>query len=155
MPNTWTLKPRCVQRSDCNSDRDAPAMLRSAIDHQNRALADAPNDQDAKTHLMEHYAQLLRCQVRQQQWRSAKVTAEAYRQVADGDAQRLLAVASDLAEATKLTPQGRQRERSVSAVALALASARDAGLKLEPSILDREPFLALAEEPRLRKVVRP
>ena len=128
-------------------DREVHALLQSAISHQRTALLQAPENGEAKSHLLQHYSHLLRCQIRSGQWRAAEVTSADYQAAAAGNPQELMKVAIDLAEAAKRTPQGRQRDRSISAAAAALGSARDAGLKLEPSLLTREPFLALARTP--------
>ncbi len=136
-------------------DREANALLQSAISQQKTALLHAPEDTQTRSHLLQHYSHLLRCQIRVGQYHAAEVTSAAYRKTADGKPQELMRVAIDLAEATQRIPSGQQRERSVSATAAALGSARDAGLKLDPSLLKREPFLALTHEPRLRKVLQP
>ena len=131
----------------------AEATLMKAIDHQKSALNSISVAPQAKKYLQEHYSTLLRWQTRDQRWNEFAVTSIEYRKAAEDDPQALLHVATDLAEATKWSPAGSVRQRSIETIAGTLAQAKAAGATLPSSLLESEPFRFLQIESKIQNVV--
>jgi len=133
----------------------AATAFQSAIEHQERALTLEPESQQFNQYLLQHYSNLLQLQVRDRRWTEAVETSRQYRDAATKQPSQLLAVAEDLAVASKLAPAGLRRDRVVSDMAATLLAAREAGLDIDSSLLLREPFRSFAHVRSLRKAVQP
>tara|TARA_R110002049_G_scaffold72490_7_gene187524 strand:- start:90241 stop:93156 length:2916 start_codon:yes stop_codon:yes gene_type:complete len=82
----------------------AEAALLAAIADQRSVLRKCPDMRDARSCLHRHYADLLRCQIRNQRWDAIRSTAEAY-QASAGDDERLLNQFNrDIEQANQLVP---------------------------------------------------
>ena len=127
----------------------------SAIEHQRSAVSVDQESRPFLQNLLQHYSNLLRLQIRGQQWRDAEMTAKDYRNAASRQPVQLLAVAEDIAKLSQLAPAGVRQDRVVSDSAATLVAAREAGMKLDASLLLREPFRAIAHVPSLRKAMQP
>ena len=84
---------------------DAEALLQSAIEQQRAALAAAGTSRESKAFLLNHYSDLLRCQIHVHHWDAIEKTSVAYRDAAGDDDQFIDQVARDLAEVEKLNPR--------------------------------------------------
>lgn len=127
----------------------------SAIEHQQAAITFEPQSRHFNQYLLQHYSNLLQLQVRDRRWADAVQTSRQYREAAQRHPAQLLAVAEDLAAASKLAPAGQRRNRVISDLAATLLAAREAGLEVDSSLLLREPFRSFAHEQSLRKAVQP
>ena len=95
----------------------ATDRLTEAIDFQQRALDKSQDLHLARDYLLNHYSNLLRCQVALHEWTQVNSTSRNYRAAANGDARRLRKVADDLIEITKLVPSGVHERRARSELA--------------------------------------
>ncbi len=137
------------------SESEAAKLFVSAIECQQKAMGahDEPSETSrCREYLAQHYSDLLRLQAQRRQWDQTFRTADDYRKSAQDDPEQLLRVAEVIAEASRTAP-GSYRDRSVSAVAAALDSAKRAGHGFDRSILLRRPFRQFADSTTLRRVV--
>ena len=81
---------------------EAEAVLESAVEHQRVALSDSDAPGDARAYLVDHYSELLRCQVHAGRWEAVERTSVAYRQAAGEDDDLIDQVLRDLARVQKL-----------------------------------------------------
>ncbi|MCG8651020.1 MAG: serine/threonine-protein kinase, partial [Pirellulales bacterium] len=137
--------------------REALQAFQAAIDYQQQAIQLQPNDHRQAGLLRRHYADLLRFQIRGRRWNQTIATAKAYQRAALDTSQpdRLLDVAEDLAELSTAAPSGIYRDHTISLVATTILSAREAGVEVDGSLLQREPFRNLASSSLLQRAVKP
>lgn len=135
--------------------RRAEQAYRNAIEHQQSALRVDVESKQTHGYLLQHYASLLRLQIRQQHWRDADDTSRSCLAATRGDPAALLAFAEQLARLTTMAPAGDRRERIAAHSATALLAARRAGIEEDRRRLEREPFRSVAQLTSFQKVLQP
>ncbi|MGI9470879.1 MAG: protein kinase domain-containing protein [Rubripirellula sp.] len=129
--------------------------MQSAIKCQALAIEFDPSMEGARSFLMQHMSSLLRIQIKQQRWREANQTVQEFRAAALEQPSQLIPAATALAELSMLTTEGRFHDQLADSSIALLASARDAGIQVDQSLLDSAPFATFSQHPKFRRVVQP
>lgn len=125
----------------------------AAVLHQQRAIEIDAQADEQKQLLLQHYSNLLRAQVRCQNYQDAALTSQQYR-IAAEDSEQLVAVAKDLASIS-IDAKDRWREHAAKEIASTLLAVRELGVQLDPQLLSHEPFSVFANAPRLQRAMKP
>ena len=125
-----------------------------AIDFQTRALEVEPMDASSQISLMQLYGALLRYQIQQQHWDEANRTLAAYRLAAEDRSEYLIPAATNIAEISKSFDGHRHQELFAANIAALFATAKQRGININPTILEKEVFANFSEDNQIRRAVR-
>lgn len=137
---------------------DAASAYREAIEHQQVAFKQAPGVNRYRIFLSKHYFNFGRVLRKQKMPDGAVRVAMARRELWPGDGPRLLAVAEELAAATKdllaaSTPSKVSAAEARSYLIETLEQAVNTGYQLDGSILETEPFSVLRDDEQFLQLV--
>jgi len=134
----------------------APAIhaYQHAIDFQSQAFEADPIDVASQISLMHLYSSLLRYQIQQKHWNEAKRTLTAYRLAAEARPEHIIQAATNLAAISKSFEGHQQQELFTANIAALLATAKQRGIIINPTILDKEVFANFSEDNQIRRAVQ-